>query len=347
MNNLRRAIIRGGAALFLFAAAGAESAPGPNRAPGVSDAVLETRPLMLDRQEPGRVRLGALEWRGGIELKSASKDFGGLSGLRRLPDGRLLMVSDRGLWVMIMPTLADGRLTGAQGLTMAPLLGLDGVPLYPDAQRDAEALELLTGSDGRITARIGFEHHHRALCYTAATADELLTAIPHHGCDDLVGWEMDQPANGGLEAMAEMEGQSFVVSEERLNPLGGHDARLKIGEERFHFGLATEGIYKPTDAAWLKAEDGSLRLLLLYRAFSPLSGVRAKLKLYDLRGVKTGALADGETLASFEGPVIVDNMEGLLVEQAEGRTFITLVSDDNFNALQKTILLRFEWLQRP
>ena len=38
----------------------------------------------------------------------------------------------------------------------------------------------------------------------------------------------------------------------------------------------------------------------------------------------------------------IDNMEGLAVSQDEaGRTILTLVSDDNFSILQRTLILQF------
>ncbi len=38
----------------------------------------------------------------------------------------------------------------------------------------------------------------------------------------------------------------------------------------------------------------------------------------------------------------IDNMEGLSVTQnGKGETLITIVSDNNFSALQRTVLLRF------
>lgn len=38
----------------------------------------------------------------------------------------------------------------------------------------------------------------------------------------------------------------------------------------------------------------------------------------------------------------IDNMEGLSVHQEEGRKILTLISDDNFSFLQRTVLLEFE-----
>jgi hypothetical protein len=42
----------------------------------------------------------------------------------------------------------------------------------------------------------------------------------------------------------------------------------------------------------------------------------------------------------------VDNMEGLSVNRdAKGEIILTLVSDDNFSALQRTILLQFRLVE--
>jgi hypothetical protein len=38
----------------------------------------------------------------------------------------------------------------------------------------------------------------------------------------------------------------------------------------------------------------------------------------------------------------IDNMEGLAVHQEAGKTILTLISDDNFSMIQRTILLEFE-----
>jgi hypothetical protein len=38
----------------------------------------------------------------------------------------------------------------------------------------------------------------------------------------------------------------------------------------------------------------------------------------------------------------IDNMEGLAVHQEGGRTFVTVISDDNFSPGQRTLLLEFE-----
>jgi len=42
----------------------------------------------FDPRQPARTRFGALEFRGGLILESSNRDFGGLSGLRVMADGR-------------------------------------------------------------------------------------------------------------------------------------------------------------------------------------------------------------------------------------------------------------------
>jgi hypothetical protein len=59
-------------------------------------------------------------------------------------------------------------------------------------------------------------------------------------------------------------------------------------------------------------------------------------------GIGPGAQLMPEEVARFAPPVQVDNFEGVAVRRdADGRTLVYIVSDDNFNALQRTLLLMF------
>jgi hypothetical protein len=50
----------------------------------------------------------------------------------------------------------------------------------------------------------------------------------------------------------------------------------------------------------------------------------------------------GEVLVQGDQAYEIDNMEGLSVHRdARGKTVLTLISDDNFNPLQRTVLLQF------
>lgn len=61
-----------------------------------------------------------------------------------------------------------------------------------------------------------------------------------------------------------------------------------------------------------------------------------------LSGVARGGLADGPVLIEADMGYQIDNMEGIGVHRdAKGEIVLTLVSDDNFSPLQRTIVLQF------
>ena len=58
------------------------------------------------------------------------------------------------------------------------------------------------------------------------------------------------------------------------------------------------------------------------------------------------SLVEGSVLFEAGNNFEIDNMEGLAVHRnAAGETILTLVSDDNFSLLQRTILLRFALIE--
>jgi len=62
--------------------------------------------------------------------------------------------------------------------------------------------------------------------------------------------------------------------------------------------------------------------------------------------IAPGALVDGPQLIFADMGYQIDNMEGLSVHRtADGELILTLVSDDNFSALQRTILLQFRLVE--
>jgi len=61
-----------------------------------------------------------------------------------------------------------------------------------------------------------------------------------------------------------------------------------------------------------------------------------------LAAIKSGAAVDGAVLIFADMGHQIDNMEGLAVHRAaDGAIVLTLISDDNFSALQRTVLLQF------
>jgi hypothetical protein len=58
--------------------------------------------------------------------------------------------------------------------------------------------------------------------------------------------------------------------------------------------------------------------------------------------IKPGALVDGPQLIFADTGYEIDNMEGLSVHRdAGGALVLTLISDNNFWGLQRTLLLQF------
>jgi hypothetical protein len=58
--------------------------------------------------------------------------------------------------------------------------------------------------------------------------------------------------------------------------------------------------------------------------------------------LKRGSLIEGETLLEAEDNLNIDNMEGIAAHRAaSGETILTLISDDNFSLLQRTLLMQF------
>ena len=93
---------------------------GQARAPAASSAgplEISAAPVALNPHNPAQARVGPLLYRGGLQLTSPDKRFGGFSGLWLSPDGRhLVAVSDRG-WRMDVRVAYDaqGNLKGLAG----------------------------------------------------------------------------------------------------------------------------------------------------------------------------------------------------------------------------------------
>lgn len=294
---------------------------------------LSSKAVQLEPNDPTRQSIGRLSWRGGIEIRSSNSRFGGLSGLLVSPDGsRLLAVSDTGRW--LSATLSydpEGRLTGIADARMARLRDMDGDALKKKRWRDAESLARL--GDGSIL--VSFEHKHRIWRYEPQ--EEPLAGLP-------IAWPKPKglgraPENGGLEAMAVLsDGRLLALTEKQENGTGmagylWHGDAWSPVTYRPHVG------FRPTAASRLPGSDD---LLVMERAFQPLSGPRVRLVRLAASDIRPGAALQGEELARWGLPLTIDNFEALATRRGpDGETLIYLLSDDNFHLLQRTLLLMF------
>jgi len=60
------------------------------------------------------------------------------------------------------------------------------------------------------------------------------------------------------------------------------------------------------------------------------------------KDLKSGATITGDVLLEATDALNIDNMEGIAPHRsATGETILTLISDDNYSALQRTLLMQF------
>lgn len=304
----------------------------PPAASGAEPLELSSRRVRLNAEDPTADRVGALVWRGGIEIFSKDEDFGGLSGLLVGGDGtRLTMVSDRGRWITARPVYdAQGRLAGVAGGRIGALVGPDGKRLKGKRRQDAESLAVL--SDGALL--VSFEREHRILHYPLAPR----TFGGRPAVLDPPPALADLPDNKGLEALAVFDGGRLLGITQGRDKDEDIAAFLRQDGAWSRLSYPKHGEFKPTGATLLP--DGNL--LVLERRFNWLGGPAARLVVVEARQIRPGAVLDGREIAVLRLPYTVDNMEGVAARRgADGETLIYLLSDDNFSALQRTLLLMF------
>jgi hypothetical protein len=315
--------------LFAFALAACATVPPQTRGDALPVAA---RPMTLDARDPGRTMLGRLRYLGGVELSSPDPRFGGFSSLK-WRGGRLWAVSDAGDWASFVPSERGGRLTGVEDFRLGDLLGPDGQPLTGTATGDSEALS----QDGKGWL-VSFEHEHKILHYTRFGAP----ARPSGLDPQAIFGPLE--ANEGIETLATRRGGLFLCAE-RLPTDAAPNCyiRSRRGSEPVRLtgpaGLDPKTAF-PVDASW--AVDGTL--YILFRSWS--GG-------FDNRAAVAARSPFGEmrVLAVLVSPIVIDNWEGLAVREEGGRTFLYLISDDNFRQYnvpyrptewQRTMLLKFE-----
>ena len=70
-----------------------------------------------------------------------------------------------------------------------------------------------------------------------------------------------------------------------------------------------------------------------------------RMRRIPLSAIKDGALIDGPVVVTADMGYQIDNMEGIGVSRGpDGETILTLMSDDNFSVIQRTLLLQFALL---
>jgi hypothetical protein len=290
----------------------------------------------FDTRDATRVRFGSLEFRGGLVLKSTDKDFGGLSGLTISPDGQsILAISDHGYWFRARLNYASGRMTSLSDAEIGAILGADGKPLY---QRGWYDVESVTEWNGKHC--VGIERVNEVVCLDFRKDGMLARGQPIV----TMPFVKTLPRNQGLEALAgipagqELGGALLLISERGLDQDGNFLAGMIGGPRPGPFTVKRIPPFDNTDATVMPDGD----VLLLERRFSILGGLGMRIRRLKQSAIKPGALVDGPVLIEADGAQEIDNMEGIAVHRAaNGETIVTIISDDNFLMIQRTVLLQF------
>jgi hypothetical protein len=285
-------------------------------------------------------RVQRLVWRGGIDVQSQADTFGGLSGLGFTgPDGKLVMVSDRGNFVSGQLLYDESvRPIGLIGVRIEPIQNTKGAELPRAYTRDAEALTVINRNGRPGAVRVGFENLTRVADFT------LVEGRPQGPARDvsIPKWLSDTRTNETLEAVcvaptaSPIAGSTLLLTEGVIDDDGQHSAYLLGNNDKGPLSYISGDGTNPTDCAFMPNGD----LLVLERGIALLA-FQMRLVRIPAAEVKAGAHMKGEVLLQTAGGDI-DNMEALAVHQApDGSTRITLVSDNNFNDWERNLLLEF------
>jgi len=302
---------------------------------------VNARPLpAFDTRDRRHVRFGSLQYRSGLILTSRFPGFGGLSGLRLDAKGeRFIAISDRGNWFTGRILYKGREMSGLDDVEAAPMLGPDGRPITARGWFDSESIAL----DGSFVY-IGLERVNQLLRFDFSkgftrSRGEVMALPPA---------ARKLPHNKGLEALVmvpkglPLAGTLIAISERGLDRDGNLMAFLIGGPSPGPFSLRRTGNYDVSDAVLLPSGD----LLVLERKFSFLAGIGIRIRRIALKSVAPGALVDGPSIFAADFGYEIDNMEGIDAHVTpEGDTVLTMVSDDNFSLIQRTLLLQFTLVQ--
>jgi hypothetical protein len=324
------------AGLIAFAIPAATQSPRTPNPPVAIEIQAQPLPAFL-HADPTRRNFGTLEFRGGLDLNSRFKEFGGFSAIRVAADGaRFIAVSDKGWWLRGRITYDGIRPTGVVEAEMAPVLGPDGRTLAGRGWYDTESI----AEDGG-TLYLGIERVNRIVRLDYGKDGLSARAQPI----DVPPGVRSLPNNKGLEALVfvprnqPLGGTLIAISERGLDKDGNILGFLIGGPRPGSFAVKRSADFDISDAALLPSGG----LLVLERKFSWTSGLFVRIRRLTLADVRPGAVVDGPVLLEADLGYAIDNMEGLSVHRgASGETVLTLISDDNFSVLQRTLLLQFK-----
>ncbi|MDQ8028751.1 MAG: esterase-like activity of phytase family protein [Brevundimonas sp.] len=323
MSPFRRGVVA--LALLALSACATTStvAPPPLPMAGWTAGTATTRTVGLGL--PGGARLAeGVQFAGGIEIVLATD-----SPLHSLSDFKLVdsahgfvSVTDAGDLVRGRLVLdARGRLTGVSGLQYRRLTLTDGQPITEKFDGDAEGLLVTDGGD----LFISFERNHRIWNYGPVDAPHARPTVVRHP-------DVEMPLNDGMEGISAGRDGGWRVTAENGGVWDCRPAACRVVMPPPPAPLA-DSDYRTTGIDRDPAGQG---YFVVQRTYRPPLDVRAQVR----RMGEDGAL--GPVLAELKLPGTTDNFEGIAAVAHAGGVRLYILSDDNANPAQRTLLLAFD-----
>ena len=312
-----------------------------NSIPKARTITVKSVPVSFNLFNKAQTTFGKLLWRGGIEIIGSDEDFGGLSGIATGLDGiKFVAVSDKGMWVTGDIQYEGERLIGVTSVKISPMLDAKGHRFRGKSRFDAESVAPYgaRGVEGKLL--VAFERKQRVGKYKfgkkGMMAREKTISLPKEAKKARTNKELESV--GRFPTGTLLGGSIIAISERFLDANGNIIGWLIGGPTPGRFTVRRSDDFDVTDLTITPDNE----LIILERYFSIIGGVRMRLRRINTADIKPGAVLDGEILLQSDQRNTIDNMEGLASHRAaNGEVRLTLISDDNFNVFQRTLLLQF------
>lgn len=245
--------------------------------------------------------------------------FGGFSAIDVSPDGNsFIALSDRAVFASGRIVRTDGEITGIVTNPLVTMTGPGGRALTR-AESDSEGLAI--AADGTIFVSYEWTHGIRSFDAIDGPASELMTTSDFDGLQN----------NASLEALAIDENGALYTIPERSGAaaLPFPVYRLQDGTWDQPFDIPRRGVFLVAGADI--GPDGLL--YVLERDFLGI-GFRSRVRRFDLSGGNEKVLLQTRVRQH-------DNLEGISVWRDEQGLRMTLISDDNFRAFQRTEIVEY------